>query len=292
MPNIHIVTDSCAHFINPHFVHQYPVTVVPNKISIGGKVYREMMDISAEEAMRLIAQQSFAPEVVSPTTAEYAAIYAKLARNHDAILSIHATRQLYPSYENAKAAAAQTPGPCEVVVIDSQSMCAGQGMLVRVAAKTIERGVSLDELVRTIRGTIERLYSVYYVESVDYLLQNKILSPSHSILGAMLGIKPFLTIEHGTLMPIEKVRTRTQAVERLVEFLVEFSGIDDAVILQHKTHMSEQTRMLQDRLALEFPGRYFPYAIYGASLAALIGTDATGLVVLESEETEPIDDDF
>jgi DegV family protein with EDD domain len=291
MANTHIVTDSCAHFINPHFVHQHPVTVVPNKINIGGKFYREGVDITAEEAMRLISQQSFAPQVVSPSVADYAAVYAKLARHHDAIISLHASSQVYPSFQNAKAAAAQTPGPCEIVVIDSQTMCAAQGMLVRVTAKAIERSTSIDELVRLIRGTIERLYSIYYVESIDYMLQNKILSASHSILGAMLSIKPFVTIENGALMPIEKVRTRTQAVERLVEFLVEFSSIDDVVILQHKTHMSEQTRMLQDRLALEFPGRYFPYAIYGASLASLIGTDATGLVVLEGE-MEQIDDDL
>ncbi|MFN8375986.1 MAG: DegV family protein [Anaerolineae bacterium] len=291
MANIHIVTDSFAHFINPHFVHQHPVTVVPNKINIGGKLYREDVDISAEEAVRLIAQQSFAPQVTSPSVADYAAVYSKLARHHDAIISIHASSQLYPSFQNAKAAAAQTPGPCEIVVIDSQTVCAGQGMLVRYTAKSLEKSNSIDELIRMIRGTIERLYSIYYVESIDYLLQNKILSASHSILGAMLSIKPFLTIENGILMPIEKVRTRTQAVERLVEFLVEFETIEDVVILQHKTHMSEQTRMLQDRLALEFPGRYFPYAIYGASLAALIGTDATGLVVLEGE-MEQIDDDL
>jgi len=291
MANIHIVTDSFAHFINPHFVHQHPVTVVPNKINIGGKLYREDVDISAEEAVRLIAQQSFAPQVTSPSVADYAAIYSKLTRHHDAIISIHASSHLSPSFQNAKAAAAQTPGPCEIVVIDSQTMCAAQGMLVRFTAKSLEKSNSMDELIRLIRGTIERLYSIYYVESIDYLLQNKILSASHGILGAMLSIKPFLTIENGILMPIEKVRTRTQAVERLVEFLVEFETIEDVVILQHKTHMSEQTRMLQDRLALEFPGRYFPYAIYGASLAALIGTDATGLVVLEGE-MEQIDDDL
>lgn len=291
MSSIHIVTDSCAHFINPHFIHQHPVTVVPNKLSIGGKVYREGVDITAEEAVRLIAQQSFAPEVASPTTAEYAAVYQKLARTHDAVLSIHATRQLYPSFENAKAAAEQTPGHCQIIVIDSQTMCAAQAMLVRVAAKALEQDTSMDDLVRLVRGAIERLYSMYYVETIDFLLQNKILGQAHSILGAMLGIKPFLTVENGLLLPIEKVRTRTQAVEKLVEFLVEFEEIEDVIILQHKSHMSEQTRMLQDRLVLEFPGRYFPYAIYGASLAALIGTDATGLVVLE-KEMEQSDNDL
>jgi DegV family protein with EDD domain len=291
MQNVHVVTDSCAHFINPHFVHQHPVTVVPNRMSIGGKVYRESVDINAEEAMRLIAQQSFAPQVISPSVADYSAVYARLARNHDAIVSIHASRHLYPSFQNAKLAAQQIMGHCEIIVLDSQTMCAAQGMLVRIAVKAIERSNSLEDIVRQVRGTVERLYSVYYVESIEFLMHNKILSPSHSILGDMLSVKPFLTIENGQLLSIEKVRTRTQAVERLVEFLVEFSSIDDVVILQHKTHMSEQTRMLQDRLALEFPGRYFPYAIYGASMAAMIGTDATGLAVLEGE-AEDIEDDL
>jgi fatty acid-binding protein DegV len=92
-------------------------------------------------------------------------------------------------------------------------------------------------------------------------------------------------------MPMEKVRTRVQAIERLVEFAVEFTEIDDAVIVQHKPFLSEQTRMLQDRLTIEFPGRVFPHALYGPSLAALIGVDAMGLVVLE-RELDRIEDDF
>jgi fatty acid-binding protein DegV len=106
----------------------------------------------------------------------------------------------------------------------------------------------------------------------------------------MLQIKPFLAMEEGHLRPMEKVRTRVQAVERLVEFAVEFTEIEEAVILQPKAHVTEQTRMLQDRLAVEFPGRHFPHALYGPSLAALIGPDATGLVVLESEIDEDEDD--
>jgi fatty acid-binding protein DegV len=117
------------------------------------------------------------------------------------------------------------------------------------------------------------------------------MTSSHTILSALLGIKPFIGVEHGRLALIEKVRTRAQAIDRLVEFVVEFAEIEDVVILQHKTYMSEQTRMVQDRLAVEFPGQYFPYSLYGPSMASLIGADATGLVVLE-RETDSIEDDF
>jgi DegV family protein with EDD domain len=241
------------------------------------------VDISADEALPLIANQPKPPVVVSPSPTEYGAVYRHLARSFDAIVSIHASRELFPSWQNARAAAQQLAGRCEVTVIDSQTLCAAQGMLVHLAARIVQQEDNLDNVIRIVRGAVDRVYSVYYVESLDYLLHNRIMSISHTILGTILGIKPFLTVEDGRLVPIEKVRTRPQAVDQLVEFLVEFTDIEEIAILQHKPHMSDQTRMLQDRLSLEYPGLHFPYITYSASLAALIGADATGLAVLEKE---------
>lgn len=289
MQNIHVVTDSFAHFTSAH--NYLPITVVPNKITIAGRTYREGIDLTAEDAFRLLAHQPFAPVISPPSTTDYIEVYSRLIPLNDSIVSIHASREMSNSWQNARAAAEQLLGHCQIMVIDSQTLSAGQAMLVRLAIRAIEEQDSLDEVVRIVRGAVERVYSVFYVESMDYLMQNKIMEPSHSILGTMLGIKPVLTIEHGRLIPMEKVRTRIQAIERLVEFAIEFTEIDDAVIVQHKPYLAEQTRMLQDRLIVEFPGRTFPYGLYGPSLAALIGVDAMGLVVLE-RELDRIEDDF
>ena len=104
MPNIQIVTDSCAHFATPHFLHQYPmVTVVPNKINVAGKSYREGVDLSPEEGLRLLASQPYAPIVHSPTAVEFSEVYGRLSRHCDGIISIHASREIYSSYANAVA---------------------------------------------------------------------------------------------------------------------------------------------------------------------------------------------
>lgn len=279
--NVHVVTDSSAH-------GQLPpnVTVVPHTIALAGKTFREGVDMSAEESLRLFSRQPYAPMIHVPTQADYLAVYDRLARDYDAIISIHASREILPSWQNARAAAQSLLGRCQIEVIDSRTISAGQGMLVRMAARMLNEGASADETVRVLRGAIERIYSVYYVEGIDYLMQNRIMAPSHSILGMMLNLKPVLTVEEGRLVPMEKVRTRIQAIERLVEFAIEFEDFDDALIVQHRPGLTDQTRMLSDRLAAEFPDRRFPSMLYGASLAALIGADATGLVILESEETD------
>jgi fatty acid-binding protein DegV len=164
-------------------------------------------------------------------------------------------------------------------------------MIVRAAVRLAEQDIEVEEAIRRVRGTIDRIYVVYYVEEINALLQNSILSSSHTILGSMLEVKPFLSMDDGEFKPIEKVRTRIQAIDRLVEFVVEFTEIEDVVILQNKSYISDQTRMLQDRLAIEFPGRHFPYTLYGPSLTALIGTEVTGITLLESE-TEYVSDGF
>lgn len=279
---VRIVTDSGAQFTNPVFLQQHAVTIVPNHIRIGSIEYLEGVDLSAEEALRLMLRDpGVMPAVVSPSEAEFVAVYNRLAAEADAIVSIHPSRSLYTSWANATAAAQQAARHCQIVVIDSQALAAGLGMLVRVAADAAAQQLSLDEIVKVVRGAIERVYTVFYVESISSLLHNRLISASHAVLGTLLGVKPFLTLENGCLTPIEKVRSRMQAVERLVEFVTEFTDIEDFVILQSKPHAVEPTRIMQERLALEFPGRAFPHAVYPPSLAALVGIDALGVFILE-----------
>jgi DegV family protein with EDD domain len=290
--NVQIVTDSCAHVITPHFWEQHTVTVVPNRITIAGKPYRETVDLSAEEALRLLSNEPYAPLVTSPTTADYLEVYTRLSRSCDAIISIHASREVYSSWQNAMTAARQLAGHCQIAVIDSRSLDAAQGMLIKAAIRAIRDHEQFDDMVKAVRGAVERLYAVYYVESVGFLQQNKILSSSHTILGAMLGIKPLLGLEDGRPGTIEKVKTRGQAIDRLVEFIAEFAHFEDVLILQNRGHITETTRSIQDRLATDFPNQHFPYGVYGASMAALIGTEASGVVILEQElEMDEIEDD-
>ncbi len=285
MPTVHIVTDSSAQFVRPMPAN---VTVCANTITIDGRSYREGIDLAGDEALRLIARQPYAPLVQPPSITDYADAYMRAARHADAIISLHPSRELSESWQNANIAAQQVAGASRIFVIDSRTLSAALGLLVEIAAQA---DAVPDEIVRMVRGAIERVYTVFYVESTDYLMQNRIITPSHSILGGLLNVKPVLTIEDGHLVAMEKVRTRTQAIERLVEFAIEFIAFDTALIMQPRSAVTEPTRALQERLALEFPDRTFPYGIYNASLAALIGVDALGLVVLE-RENERFEDDF
>ena len=291
MPRIHIVTDSEARFSNPRLVRHFPVTILPNTIEIGGRRYLEDIDLDSEQAFQLYTEHGRPPKVLPPSETDYAELYARLSHFCDAIISVHPSRELSESWKNGRLAAQQVSGSCEIAVVDSQSLCAGQGMLIRVAARAARDEATAEDVIQAVRQAVNRIYSVYCVDDVDFLSANGFMKPSHAILATHLGIKPFVSLEGGQIIVIEKVRSRGEVIERLVEFLIEFTELEDAVVLQDQSHITEETRVMQDRLALEFPGQHFPFTMYSATMAAYLGTAATGVAVLEKAVDE-FDYDF
>ncbi len=284
MGKVHIVTDSSAHFINPSVIERYNIIVVPMEIRFGDQRFREGIDIDADEFFYRVSRAGVVPELVPPSADDFAAVYKRINRHTDQIISIHRSRRLDNTWQNAEEASKTLLGRCDIAVIDSGTTSAGQAILVEEAAGIIEAETPLEAVVRAVRGIIPRIYSVFYVETMDYIRRNRMLGEAQTILGTMLGIKPFMTIEEGTLVAMEKVRTRNQATDRLVEFVTEFSSIEKLIILQNTPYPTDQTRLLQDRLALEFPRSEFPILMYGPSLAVHIGPDAMGVVVYEGTE--------
>jgi DegV family protein with EDD domain len=283
MAKVRIVTDSTAHFEDPDFPRKHNVAVVPLAIHFGKDSFRDGVNITTESLFNLVETTGILPTAASPTQEQFAAVYEEIARTGDSIVSIHLSSKLGRVWRNASAASEPLLGRCNIQVIDSLSTSLGLGWLVEAAARAAEAGETADEIVRIVRGLTHRLYIVFFVETATYLANNKRFGKAQAALSPMLGIKPFLSIEDGDIVPMEKVRNRQQAVEKLVEFVSEFSHLEHLAILQSAPAPSDDSRQLLNQLAINFPGRKFPVVAYGPSLATYIGPGGMGVIVFEGE---------
>jgi DegV family protein with EDD domain len=157
------------------------------------------------------------------------------------------------------------------------------GLVVEAAAKAADKGQSLDEIVRLVRGILPHIYLVFFVERLDYLERGERISPAQALLGTMLRIKPLLLVEDGDILPVEKVRTRSMAIEKLAEFVAEFASIQQVVILSSPLdgETKELIGQLREQLSLALPRRQFPVIEYDPVLACHLGPHALGVVVYE-----------
>ncbi len=281
MSRVHVVTDGNAQ-LNHKLAQELDITVVPLSVQIGDEVYQDTDGSRNEELLARMERERERPVIVGPTVADFKKVYQKLTRTTDYILSIHSSAPLSPIWRNARAAADTFLGRCDIEVMDSQSTSIGLGILAREAAKLAQTGLGLGEVVRDIRGMISHIYVVMFTDSLDYLERSGHITKSQCILGTMLGIKPFLAIEGGEIIPMEKVRSREKGLDKLVEFAGEFTDIKEMAILQSVSYPTDETSLLRERLAGFFPDTSFPILVYGAVLASHIGPDGLGLVTYES----------
>ena len=284
MGRIRIVTDSVARYAQPELLTRYPVTIVPMHVDVGGRLVEDTPGQEPWEVLPVGDGALGLPRLVAPSVDTMTNVYAQLLRETDQILSIHSTARVSAAVTNATLASQNFRGRCEIQVVDSQSLSVGQGLLVEAAAEAAAHGESYDEVVRIVRGMIPRLYMVFFLQDLAYLERLGQISRSQAILGNMLGIIPFLTFEDGDVTPMEKVRSRPRAVEKLVEFVSEFAHIEHLAILHSGPQPTDESLVVAERLQALHPRMRIPLTSYGLSTAACIGPESLGVVVLEAEE--------
>lgn len=273
-----IVTDSTAG-LPPAECERYGIEVVPLYIRFGDQVFREGVDISSEQMFARMRRSPAGPVTSPPTVEDLRTVYRAVARKTDQILSIHLSAKLSQTFAFAQAAAEALLGRTRIHVVDSQTTSAGLAVLARETAKAAASGMTLDELIPYVRGLIPRIYLVFFVDTLDYLERGGRIGKAEALLGSMLNIKPLLILEDGEIQPLEKVRTRAKAIEKLAEFVAEFSRIKELWILQEQEN--DETTQLRELLREYFPSVATPVVPYGPVLASHVGPGAMGIVVFE-----------
>ena len=279
MPPVKIVTDSNAYLPDGRAVGDLGIEVVPLTIRVGQHTYQEGVSIAHETLLRKLAQDPKSVSVEAPSEGEVAAMYKRLGRTTDKIVAIHLSGALNDIVEVSHAAAQGFLGRQRIIILDTATTSVGLGLIVEAAARAAAEEAPQAEIVRIVRGMIPHMYALFFSDTLDYLESWGRLGSAQALLGTMLDLKPVSTMEDGNLLPIEKVRNFTRAVDKLYDFIIEFSHIEQLYILQRG--FETEAAQLLERLEIVFPNREFPVIGYPPSLAVHIGPKAMGIMVYE-----------
>lgn len=278
MSRVRIVTDSTAD-LPPDVVESLGITVLPLVIQLGSGKLRDGIDTTARDFSARLLRATEPPVTSPPKLSQFEETFAELTKGGGEVIAIHVSSKLSQTYRNATRAAAPLLGRSKIVVIDSQLITVGLGMLVTAAAQSAAEGASLDEVVKLVRGMIPRIYIGFFVETLDYLERGGRIGKAQALLGTMLNIKPLLILEEGEIVALEKVRTRSKAIEKLVEFISEFTRIERMVVLHSTT--PEDVDLLIEQVNLVLPNINIKTDQYGPVTASHLGPNALGVVVYE-----------
>ena len=262
---VKIVTDSVAD-LPPQVAEELGITVVPLNVRFGDEVYRDGVDLTAEQFYDKLVHNETLPVTSVPSPASFAEVYDKLAEEADEILAISITSKLSGTYEVALQSVEMMKRKCRVEVVDSQWAVMAQGFIVIAAAKAANNGASLDEVIGVAQKIIPRLDMRAAFDTLEYLKRGGRIGRAQALLGSMLKVNPIITLKDGVVEPAGRTRSRAKAIDYLYNFAMSFSHIEEIAV--EDAACPNDAELLVERLSHKFPKE----RIFRSRTTPVIGT--------------------
>jgi len=216
-----IVTDSGTDVgLTPEQAAELNIHIVPLVVTLDGKSYREGVDIKPEDFYPILIESGNLPITSQPSAGEFADLYRGLAAKDPDILSIHMTSGLSGTYNSALAGAEMVP-EANVTHIDTKTLSAAAGWVVKSAARAVKAGWAKDKVMDLTQRIGDACDSIYTLDELKYLIHGGRISHMKGIIASLINIKPMIGVEkvNGTYEQLGQVRTFKGALKGLVKVM-------------------------------------------------------------------------
>ncbi|MGB7875538.1 MAG: DegV family protein [Anaerolineales bacterium] len=221
MSKIAIVTDSTA-YIPSDLVKQYNLTVTPQVLIWGEVTYQDGVDIQPDEFYARLKTSKVMPTTsqVSPSTMK--STFESLIEKDNVILGIFLSAKLSGTIQSAIQAIDMMGSAGEkVTFVDSNSTAMAMGFQVLAVARAVEDGASLEEAVALAEKAREHTGVYFAVDTLEFLHRGGRIGGAQRFLGTALNMKPVLAVQDGRVEAVERIRTKSKALERVLELVIE-----------------------------------------------------------------------
>jgi DegV family protein with EDD domain len=279
MPSTAVVADTTS-YLPPDLIEQHDIHLVSLYVGIEGEQEKEsdIEDLRGfYERLRASDKQVTTSQ---PSVGDFISVYEPLLAEGKEIVSIHISSGISGTYESAMQArerlTADGRGGERIVVCDSRTGAGGMGLMILAAANVAERGgnaAEANEAAERLRGELKIWFAV---ETLDYLRRGGRIGAARHWIGTTLKIKPILTLED-EITPIERVRTRSRAFERLLDYARQrHQDGADAWVVQHVQDPENAQRLVEACQAIFGDDPVFTSEI-GPVLGAHVGPGLLGV---------------
>jgi DegV family protein with EDD domain len=272
---VSVVTDSTSD-LPPEVARELDITVVPAQIQFGEQVFLDGVELDTDGFYRKLQSSPTLPKTSPASISTFHSVYRRLAEESDAIVSIHVVAKLSVTCDIARQASADLK--CPVSVIDSQTASMACGLLAIAAAKAARAGESLQSIEGLVREYIPCTVTYGVFGTLEYLARGGRMGKGQAFLGTLLKISPILAVRMSEVVPVERVRMRSRAVERMCE-IVRGHGTLRELSVMRTTDPAEAENVVR-RLSSIYPPERIYRASIGPSMGTQVGPNAVGVALI------------
>ena len=248
---LHIVMDGVGDMPS-EWRDLYNIDVVATPVHFDGKTYHPGVNLDFEGFYRLVDESGVIPKTSQPSPYEFTQRFRQIAKFGDTILAIIISSKLSGTYESAIAAAKELAGELNIITFDTQAGSAAVGMMCREARLMERAGKSMQDILARLDQVRQNLTIVLTLDNLEYARMSGRVKALQASLVSLLNVKPIAELRDGLIVMADKVRTRSRALQRIVEMVYQRVGdqlVNAAVVHARDTETGKtMMEMVKKRL--------------------------------------------
>lgn len=265
---VRILVDSTAD-IPRERAQSLGIEVVPLTVLFGDESFRDGVDLDGPGFYRKLVASPVMPTTSTPPPGLFEEGYRRLiGEGATGVLSIHLASKLSATFSVARSAAeavSQATGvPIELV--DSGTVSAGFGLPAGIVAREAREGKSLADLKAHAESLCARVHLYAVLDTLEFLRRGGRIGRAQALLGGLLNVKPLIAVRDGEVVPVENVRTRGKAFDRMGQLVAELGELEALAIVQGDETVGQQLEAVVRR--------FWTGPIETSTLGPVVGTHA------------------
>lgn len=255
--SIGIVTDTAVDLPITTMLEQ-GIAYLSHNIVVADDVKRDWRDIDPDKLYSLIETSESLPQLVPADKDNFKKVYLKFLEQHSHIISIHVSKQMSKTIEQAYIARKEIKAEDKITIIDSKTINIALAEIVLEANKLAKENAPKEQILWSIEH-IQQSSRLYFVpHSIKWLADRK-LSSANTVVKSLQGQCPIFGLANGKIQKLSNAYN-SQVNDLISSFLLEefsnkpihfalsYAGSNRAAIEDMKRHFeSSGLEILQGR---------------------------------------------
>jgi len=221
--SIGLVTDSTCD-LPPEIIKKYNIQIVPIVIQVGKKSYLDQVEIKPKDFIHILETSNEKLSTSQPSPALFKKVYVKAVQSYESIISLHISEKLSGTIQGARMGCKDMECSNKIHIVDSKTSSVALGLLVAEAAKLIQEGFRLEEIINRLKIAADNVKIFISIPTLKYLMRSGRLSKTKGLLGTLLNLKPILTVNSdGNIVEAAKVIGQKRVVHKTLDLAIRFA---------------------------------------------------------------------
>jgi DegV family protein with EDD domain len=201
---------------------KYNISVAPQVLIWGDQTYADGVDIKPQEFFEKLKTAKVMPTTSQASPATLQPIFQKLIDQGNDVIAIHVSSKLSGTVQSAVQAKEMLGAAGDkITVIDSLSTSMAMTFQILAVARAIEGGANIKEAVAVAENARNHSGVCLVPETLEFLHRGGRIGGAQRFVGTLLNMKPVLELRDGRVEPVDRVRTKSKAHDRMIELVAE-----------------------------------------------------------------------